>query len=279
MKSFFIACLAATSTFAAPLAAPQFGGFPSFGGGLGGSTKNDVINGVCKPVTYIFARGTTEIGNMGSTVGPALEKALESAFGQNNVATQGVTYPADVAGAISGALSPGTAQGARTMASLTQQVLSKCPDTKVILAGYSQGAEQVHGALINLQNGQVAVRLDLLCVKLDRLLTNCSRLLLLLATRFREAPSEISTPVVPRCTAISWMPSAMVLLLSLLLICPTPFRMLPLPHSLRRVSLGTSKREGLCWRCSTSLNAIQLRFSNPLFHRILIVSTVDIIKS
>ena len=94
---------------------------------------------------------------MGSTVGPALEKALESAFGQNNVATQGVTYPADVAGAISGALSPGTAQGARTMASLTQQVLGKCPDTKVILAGYSQGAEQVHGALINLQNGQVAV--------------------------------------------------------------------------------------------------------------------------
>ncbi|KEQ70521.1 cutinase, partial [Aureobasidium namibiae CBS 147.97] len=125
--------------------------------GLGSSTKNDVINGVCKPVTYIFARGTTEIGNMGSTVGPALEKALESAFGQNNVATQGVTYPADVAGAISGALSPGTAQGARTMASLTQQVLGKCPDTKVILAGYSQGAEQVHGALINLQNGQVAL--------------------------------------------------------------------------------------------------------------------------
>ena len=164
MKSFFIACLAATSTFAAPLAAPQFGGFPSFGGGLGGlgsSTKNDVTSGVCKPVTYIFARGTTEIGNMGSTVGPALQRALESAFGQNNVATQGVTYPADVAGAISGALSPATAQGARTMASLTQQALSKCPDTKVILAGYSQGAEQVHGALINLQNGQVAVSVHL----------------------------------------------------------------------------------------------------------------------
>ncbi|TIA22039.1 cutinase-domain-containing protein [Aureobasidium pullulans] len=134
MKSFFIACLAATSTLAAPLAVPQFGGFPSFGGGFGGgfggSTKNDVTSGVCKPVTYIFARGTTELGNMGSTVGPALEKALESAFGANNVATQGVTYPADVAGAISGALNPGSAQGARTMASLTQQALSKCPDTK-----------------------------------------------------------------------------------------------------------------------------------------------------
>jgi cutinase len=169
MKSFFIACLAATSAFAAPLAAPQFGGFPGFGGGLGSSSSNDVINGVCKPVTYIFARGTTEIGNMGSTVGPALQLALESAFGQNNVATQGVTYPADIAGAISGALNPGLAQGARTMASLTQQVLSKCPDTKVILAGYSQGAEQVHGALINLQNGQVAVSFYLLQISIKSL--------------------------------------------------------------------------------------------------------------
>lgn len=157
MKSFFVACLAATSALAAPLAAPQLGGFPSFGGGLGSLTSNDVIDGVCKPVTYIFARGTTELGNMGSTVGPALQRALESAFGGNNVATQGVTYPADVAGAISGALNPGSAQGARTMASLTQQALSKCPDTKVILAGYSQGAEQVHGALMNLQKGQVSV--------------------------------------------------------------------------------------------------------------------------
>ncbi|KAI5194115.1 cutinase-domain-containing protein [Aureobasidium subglaciale] len=152
MKSFFIACLAATSTLAAPLATPQFGGF-------GDSTKNDVTSGVCKPVSYIFARGTLEIGNMGTTVGPALESALESAFGANNVATQGVTYPADIIGAVSGAVSPGTAQGARTMVSLTQQALKKCPNTKVILAGYSQGAEQVHGALQNLKDGQVAVAL------------------------------------------------------------------------------------------------------------------------
>lgn len=151
MKSFLITCLAATTAFAAPLALPQFS--------TGSGTKNDVTSGVCKPVTYIFARGTTETGNMGSTVGPALETALESAFGSSKVATQGVTYPADVAGAVSGALNPGSAQGAKTMASLTQQALKNCPDTKVILAGYSQGAEQVHGALINLQSGNVAVSL------------------------------------------------------------------------------------------------------------------------
>jgi cutinase len=249
MKSFFITCLAATSAFAAPLAAPQFGGFPSFGGGLGSSTKNDVISGVCKPVTYIFARGTTEIGNMGSTVGPALQKALESAFGQNNVATQGVTYPADVAGAISGALSPGTAQGARTMASLTQQVLSKCPDTKVILAGYSQGAEQVHGALINLQNGQVAVRIQSFQTTLNHILTKYYRLLSLLATPSREALSETLTLAVPRYTAICWMPCATVPLSFLLLTCPTPSRMLPLPPNSPRVSSATSKRRRSCWLC------------------------------
>ena len=148
MKSFILACLAA-SAMAAPAAIPQTS--------VSSSTKNDVINGVCRPVTYIFARGTTEIGNMGLTVGPALESALETAFGANKVATQGVTYPADVSGAITGATNPSAAQGAKTMASLTQQVLKACPSTKVILAGYSQGAEQVHGALANLVSGQVTV--------------------------------------------------------------------------------------------------------------------------
>lgn len=239
MKSFFIACLAATSAFAAPLAAPQLGGFPSFGGGLGSLTSNDVIDGVCKPVTYIFARGTTELGNMGSTVGPALQRALESAFGSNNVATQGVTYPADVAGAISGALNPGSAQGSRTMASLTQQVLSKYPDTKVILAGYSQGAEQVHGALMNLQNGQVAVSAES-----SECLSNglrYLRLLLLSVIRFRESPSETSTPVVLRSTVTFLMVSAVALSSSLLPTYHTRLRILYPPLNSLRVLLATSE--------------------------------------
>lgn len=151
MKSIIIAAIAATSAYAAPLPLPQL----DFG--LGSTTKNDVTNGECKPVTYIFARGTTETGNMGSTVGPALGTALESAFGSSKVATQGVTYPASFTGAVSGALSPSTALGGRTMADLTEKALQNCPETKVILAGYSQGAEQVRGALQNLEEGQVAV--------------------------------------------------------------------------------------------------------------------------
>jgi hypothetical protein len=47
----------------------------------------------------------------------------------------------------SGAISPATAAGAQTMAKMARQKMSQCPQSKVVLSGYSQGAEQVHGAL------------------------------------------------------------------------------------------------------------------------------------
>lgn len=118
--------------------------------GIGGQTANDVQSGTCKDVTYIFARGTTEQGNMGSTVGPALKTKLEAAIGADKLATQGVNYPADVAGTVVGSMSPGQAEGSKNCAQLVKQALSNCPQTKIVLAGYSQGAQQVHGCLIDL---------------------------------------------------------------------------------------------------------------------------------
>lgn len=60
-----------------------------------GQTANDIVNGICKPFTLLFARGTTETGNIGSIVGPPFVLALQNAFGANNVAVQGVNnYPA-----------------------------------------------------------------------------------------------------------------------------------------------------------------------------------------
>lgn len=47
---------AASVAVAAPLEARQFG----LGGG--GSTRNDIVDGKCAPVTFIFARGSTEPG-------------------------------------------------------------------------------------------------------------------------------------------------------------------------------------------------------------------------
>jgi len=120
-------------------------------------TANDVQNGKCAPTTLIFARGTTEQGNMGMVVGPPLANQLISAMG-GNVAVQGVNYPADVEGAAEGSINPKGSQGSLNMAMFTNMALQACPSTKVVLAGYSQGAQQVHGALMNLQPGQVSVR-------------------------------------------------------------------------------------------------------------------------
>jgi cutinase len=62
----------------------------------GGSTENGVVqNAGCKEFTYIFARGTTEPGNMGLVIGPPLATKLRSLTG-DKVTVQGVTYPASV---------------------------------------------------------------------------------------------------------------------------------------------------------------------------------------
>lgn len=63
---------------------------------------------------------------------------MQGAFGASNVAVQGVDYPADVNGAISGAQAPKSAAGAMNMAMMAQKVQTSCPSSKVMLAGYSQ---------------------------------------------------------------------------------------------------------------------------------------------
>ncbi|KAJ5170389.1 uncharacterized protein N7500_003172 [Penicillium coprophilum] len=107
-------------------------GIPGFNSGS--PTENGVTeNASCKDFTFIFARGTTEMGNIGS------------------VAIQGVNYPADAAGnALMGA------SGGPAMAKLVEQALSQCPKTKILLGGYSQGAMVVHNAASSLAAGQVA---------------------------------------------------------------------------------------------------------------------------
>lgn len=47
--------------------------------------------------------------------------------------------------------------GGKTMAQLVQTALSQCPDTKIIVSGYSQGAMVVHNAFRNgLASSQVS---------------------------------------------------------------------------------------------------------------------------
>ncbi|KAF2644326.1 cutinase precursor [Massarina eburnea CBS 473.64] len=115
-------------------------------------TQNDVKNGVCKPVTILFARGTTEGGNMGTLTGPPFVKAVGAAMGADNVAVQGIDYPADIPGFLAG----GDKAGSALMAKMVGMVMTACPDTKLVMAGYSQGGQLVHNAADMLSADQTA---------------------------------------------------------------------------------------------------------------------------
>lgn len=96
-------------------------------------TENDLTDGsACKAVTIIFARGTTESGNVGLSTGPPFFSAVAQAIGESNLAVQGVDYAADVAGFVAG----GDATGSALMAQLVTQARQQCPNTKIVLSGY-----------------------------------------------------------------------------------------------------------------------------------------------
>ena len=86
-------CPRPTTTATPPTATPPPTG-PTFpGGGGGGSssqTRNDVDNGVCRDVSVVYARGTSEPGNVGYSTGPSFFDALSSQLGASRVAVQGV---------------------------------------------------------------------------------------------------------------------------------------------------------------------------------------------
>ncbi|KAF2820086.1 cutinase-domain-containing protein [Ophiobolus disseminans] len=119
-------------------------------GAGGGSTENGITGkNCCTDMTIIFARGTGEMGNVGTVSGPPMFRAIRQKLGNNRVTVQGVGYPADAAG---NASQGGT--GGKTMAALVDQALSQCPQTKIIVSGYSQGGMVVHSA--NPQTPKVA---------------------------------------------------------------------------------------------------------------------------
>ncbi|GJJ13867.1 hypothetical protein Clacol_008124 [Clathrus columnatus] len=94
----------------------------------------------CADVTVIFARGTFETPPIGTVVGPPFESALQSALGSQSLSFIGVDYPADLQGFEEG----GDPNGAKTMAADVTNVANSCPDTKLVMSGYSQGAQVTH---------------------------------------------------------------------------------------------------------------------------------------
>lgn len=102
---------------------------------LNSMTQDDVVNGgACKAMTILFARGTTEGGNMGIVAGPLFVSAVGQMMGgAANIAVQGIEYPADIPGFLAG----GDKGGSTLMAQMVGQARAKCPDTALVMAGYS----------------------------------------------------------------------------------------------------------------------------------------------
>ena len=59
------------------------------------------------------------------------------------MAVQGIPYPASIPGFLAG----GSPLGSTVMAELANKTASACPDTKIVMSGYSQGAQVVHNAM------------------------------------------------------------------------------------------------------------------------------------
>ncbi|KAI6754549.1 hypothetical protein HG530_012301 [Fusarium avenaceum] len=111
-----------------------------FGGGS--ITRNDLTQGTagsCPGVIFIFARGSTESGNLGS-LGPMVASKLEAKYGKGGVWIQGVGG-AYTAGIGENALPRGSSAAAISeMVSLYQDANTKCPKAIIVAGGYSQGA-------------------------------------------------------------------------------------------------------------------------------------------
>ncbi|AQT81430.1 cutinase family protein [Mycolicibacterium litorale] len=87
---------------------------------------------VCKDVQVVFARGTDEPPGVGR-VGQAFVDSLRGRIGNRSMGVYAVNYPAsyDFLAA---------ADGANDASAFIQDVVNTCPNTRLVLGGYSQGA-------------------------------------------------------------------------------------------------------------------------------------------
>ena len=95
----------------------------------------------CPDVEVVFARGTTEPPGVGG-IGQVFVDSLRSQLGERSVGVYPVNYPA------SREFGTSTPAGRDDLSAHVQSMAASCPDTKMVLGGYSQGA-----AVVDLATG------------------------------------------------------------------------------------------------------------------------------
>ncbi|KAI0419001.1 cutinase [Xylaria grammica] len=109
-----------------------------------GTTANEFLEGGCRDVIFLYARGSTQDGNIGGSPGPQTIDQLKAKLGTSTVAAQGLEYPASLLDNLrSEGCDPDDAANFRD---LITKAATECPSSKLVVAGYSQGAALVHAA-------------------------------------------------------------------------------------------------------------------------------------
>jgi cutinase len=86
----------------------------------------------CNDIEVVFARGTSELPGIGR-VGESFVEDLRSRVGNRSVGAYAVNYPASYDFLTA-------ADVANDASAYIQNIVNTCPDTKLVLGGYSQGA-------------------------------------------------------------------------------------------------------------------------------------------
>src|SRR5882724_2122511 len=100
------------------------------------SANPSAVADPCPDVEVVFARGTTEAPGLGGT-GQVFVDSLRADAGARSLGVYAVNYPAttDFANSL--------AAGANDASDHVQSTAANCPNTKVVLGGFSQGASVV----------------------------------------------------------------------------------------------------------------------------------------
>ncbi|RPB02225.1 alpha/beta-hydrolase, partial [Choiromyces venosus 120613-1] len=104
---------------------------------------DDLISGVCADVIVIWARGTGNTGNIGSALGRCFFTYLKGNLDYTVIGQGVLPYSANVMGFLKG----GCSRGARSMVMMVMLAVEQCPQSKIVLGGFSQGAQVLRKAV------------------------------------------------------------------------------------------------------------------------------------